>query len=73
MDAGVSLATIQRWLGHHNISQTSKYLAASLVGDADVMRKFERRIGRLTASVTVESALPVPAPGTDSVHGNTIH
>ena len=23
MDAGVPLATIQRWLGHHNISQTS--------------------------------------------------
>ncbi len=38
MDAGVPLATIQRWLGHHNISQTSKYLAASLGGDADEMR-----------------------------------
>ena len=29
MDAGVPLATIQRWLGHHNISQTSTYLAGS--------------------------------------------
>ena len=46
MDAGVPLATIQRWLGHHNISQTSTYLAASLGGDADEMRAFEERIGR---------------------------
>lgn len=47
MDAGVPLATIQRWLGHHNISQTSKYLAASLGGDVDEMRAFEERIGRV--------------------------
>jgi integrase len=47
MDAGVPLATIQRWLGHHNISQTSTYLAASLGGDADEMRLFEQRIGRV--------------------------
>ena len=47
MDAGVPLATIQRWLGHHNISQTSTYLAASLGGDADEMRAFEQRIGRI--------------------------
>lgn len=38
MDAGVPLATIQRWLEHHNISQTSTYLSASLSGDADEMR-----------------------------------
>jgi integrase len=47
MDAGVPLATIQRWLGHHNISQTSTYLAASGGGDADAMRAFERATGRL--------------------------
>jgi integrase len=41
MDLGVPLATIQRWLGHHNISQTSTYLAASGGGDADAMRAFE--------------------------------
>ncbi len=28
MDAGVPIATIQRWLGHTNVSQTSTYLAA---------------------------------------------
>lgn len=47
MDAGVPLATIQRWLGHHNISQTSTYLAAALGGDADEMKAFEQRIGRV--------------------------
>lgn len=52
MDAGVPLATIQRWLGHHNISQTSTYLAASLGGDADEMRTFEERIGRIAPAVT---------------------
>jgi hypothetical protein len=50
MDAGVPLATIQRWLGHHNISQTSTYLAASGGGDADAMRAFEQAAGRVTRS-----------------------
>jgi hypothetical protein len=48
MDAGVPLATIQRWLGHHNISQTSTYLAASGGGDAEAMRAFEEAQGRVT-------------------------
>jgi integrase len=47
MDAGVPLATIQRWLGHANISQTSTYLGASLGGDESDMERFEQRIGRL--------------------------
>ena len=47
MDAGIPLATIQRWLGHANISQTSTYLGASLGGDEQDMRLFEERIGRL--------------------------
>lgn len=47
MDAGVPLAMIQRWLGHHNISQTSTYLAATGGGDADAMAAFERASGRL--------------------------
>jgi integrase len=47
MDAGVPLATIQRWLGHHNISQTSTYLAASGGGDHDAMQAFEKAAGRL--------------------------
>lgn len=49
MDAGVPLATIQRWLGHHNISQTSIYLGASIGGDEQDMEAFETRIGRVAA------------------------
>jgi integrase len=52
MDAGIPLATIQRWLGHANISQTSHYLGASLGGDEQDMRLFEERIGR-TAPLTL--------------------
>jgi len=48
MDAGVPLATIQKWLGHANISQTSTYLATTTAGEHDAMRRFEERIGRLT-------------------------
>ena len=48
MDAGVPLATIQRWLGHANVSQTSTYLAASLGGDeAALMAAFEQKMGRV--------------------------
>jgi integrase len=47
MDAGIPLATIQRWLGHANISQTSTYLGASLGADEQDMRVFEERMGRI--------------------------
>jgi integrase len=46
MDAGVPLATIQRWLGHANIAQTSTYLGASLGNDERDMRAFEAAMGR---------------------------
>jgi len=35
-------------LGHHNISQTSTYLAATGGGDAEAMAAFDRAMGRLT-------------------------
>jgi integrase len=57
MDAGVPLATIQRWLGHANIAQTSTYLGASLGGDESDMRRFEERIGR--GPVTSHPVTPV--------------
>jgi integrase len=47
MDAGISLATIQRWLGHTNISQTSTYLAGGLGADERDMQAYEQRVGRL--------------------------
>jgi integrase len=62
MDAGIPLATIQRWLGHANIAQTSTYLGASLGGDEQDMRMFEERMGRLDQSenrIGVGSGLPV--------------
>lgn len=51
MDAGVPLSVIQKWLGHHNISQTSTYLAATSGGDADAMLKYEQAIGRVAYGV----------------------
>jgi integrase len=47
MDAGIPLATIQRWLGHSNISQTNTYLGASLGADEIDMQRYEERIGRV--------------------------
>jgi len=41
MDAGVPIATIQRWLGHTNVSQTSTYLAGTSTTEHDHMRRFE--------------------------------
>ena len=52
MDAGVPLATIQRWLGHANIAQTSTYLGASLGADDRDMRVYEERIGRVPSPLT---------------------
>jgi integrase len=61
MDAGIPLATIQRWLGHANIAQTSTYLGASLGGDESDMRDYEARIGRLT-QIDVLSGSNGPEP-----------
>jgi integrase len=41
MDAGVPIATIQRWLGHANVSQTSTYLAGTQASEHDAMARFE--------------------------------
>jgi integrase len=46
MDAGVPLGTIQKWLGHANIAQTSTYLATTSASEHDAMRRYEERIGR---------------------------
>lgn len=68
MDAGVPLATIQRWLGHHNISQTSTYLAASLGGDeAAIMAAFEQKMGRGKMSETPTFS---PLPQIDTKPGS---
>src|SRR6185295_4328251 len=57
MEAGVPLATIQKWLGHTNIRQTSTYLSTTTAGEHEAMRRFEERIGRLTP-IDTEGATP---------------
>ncbi len=52
MDAGVPIATIQRWLGHANVSQTSTYLAGTSSGEHEAMRRFEERRAALQAFAT---------------------
>jgi integrase len=54
MDAGIPLATIQRWLGHANISQTSTYLGASLGADEQDMRAYEAKIGRVAPLTQID-------------------
>jgi integrase len=56
MDAGVPLATIQKWLGHANISQTSTYLATTSAGEHEAMRRFE-------AVQAAQRQRPVASPG----------
>ena len=74
MDAGVSLAEIQRWLGHANISQTSTYLGASIGNDDAAMRirradrtrgeAAARRTERRTPSENETQDLAQPESGT---------
>jgi integrase len=45
MDAGIPLSTIQRWLGHANISQTSTYLATTSAFEYEAMRRFDEARG----------------------------
>lgn len=79
MDAGVPLHRIQAWLGHANVSQTSTYLAATGGGDADAMRAFEERIGRLpnmaqSASADGIQATASNAPESEKTQQNqTVH
>ncbi len=66
MDAGIPLATIQRWLGHANISQTSTYLGASLGADELDMQAYEARIGRLTQIDVSDRPNPLDPTRSDS-------
>lgn len=57
MEAGVPLATIQKWLGHTNIAQTSTYLATTTVGEHEAMKRFEEQRAALQRIATdVETA-----------------
>ena len=52
LDGGVPLQVIRDWLGHANISQTSKYLEATFAGQHEAMRAYERRRGGVQQSAT---------------------
>lgn len=52
MDGGVPLATIQRWLGHTNIAQTSTYLAGTQTSEHDAMRRYEEQQAALQKIAT---------------------
>ena len=65
MEAGVPLATIQKWLGHANIAQTSTYLSTTTAGEHEAMRRFEERIGRLTPVDTEGATPPHQRPPSD--------
>ena len=66
MDAGIPLATIQRWLGHANISQISTYLVASLGADEQDMRAYEERIGRVEPLTQIDVFSSSTRPETTS-------
>lgn len=72
MEAGVPLATIQKWLGHANISQTSKYLATTTAGEHEAMRRFEERIGRLTRIDTEGATGPETTPPRQMTSNKTL-
>jgi hypothetical protein len=60
MDAGVPLATIQRWLGHSNVSQTSTYLSGVATTEHDHFARFEAQIAARAACnpLATESRTP---------------
>jgi integrase len=66
MESGVTLATIEKWLGHANISQTSRYLATTTLGEHEAMRRFEERSGRLIP-VDTEGVTPPLSATSDNV------
>jgi integrase len=52
MDGGVPIATIQRWLGHSNVSQTSTYLAGASTSEQDAMSRYEAQQAALQPIAT---------------------
>ena len=61
MDCGVPLATIQRWLGHTNIAQTSTYLAGTQSSEHDAMVRFEEQQAAMARFEESQTALQLLA------------
>jgi integrase len=70
MEAGVPLATIQKWLGHTNISQTSTYLATTTAGEHEAMRRYEEKLGRLIPIDTEGGTPPLHPAQSDATTSN---
>lgn len=68
LDAGVPLHTIQRWLGHTNIAQTSTYLAVTDTGSHEAMARFDA--ARVQRCAT-DSENPVPSGADESTTHDT--
>jgi integrase len=56
LEGGVPLHTIQRWLGHTNISQTSTYLAVTDAGSHEAMAKFDQARGFAPAATPTSAS-----------------
>ncbi len=63
IERGVSIANVQKWLGHANISQTSKYLATTTPANTRRCGGSKRASGRLTP-IDTEGGTAPPAVGT---------
>jgi integrase len=55
MDGNVPIATIQRWLGHSNVSQTSAYLAGTSTSEHDAMARYEASLQALATNTETAS------------------
>lgn len=70
LEGGVPLQTVRDWLGHVNIAQTSTYLASTLQGQHDAMRRFEKVREALQPSATASSTVPdAPRPDATTATG----
>jgi integrase len=66
LEGGVPLHTIQRWLGHTNISQTSTYLAVTDSGSHEAMARFDQARGLAPRSPTARKAITDAASKPDA-------
>ncbi|HUL71483.1 MAG TPA: tyrosine-type recombinase/integrase, partial [Vicinamibacterales bacterium] len=56
MESGAPIHTVRDYLGHADISQTSTYLATSLIGLEAAMRQFEKSHPIVTNIATSDAA-----------------
>lgn len=67
LEGGVPLHTVRDWLGHTSVAQTSIYLAGTIEGQHDAMRRFEER-----RAVVQQSATASPTEGYSPAQSGTV-